>query len=96
MMWLDPFNLLLSFVVFMVYGPVCVVMIIFTFFLDIYLKIDEKLKLDFLITPVLTPLEANIQWVDSWLMSHNKIVGPTLILLSLIDLKLLFDIIYKL
>ena len=38
-------------------------------------------------------LEKNIDWFDNWLIANNKIVGPILILLSLIDLKLWLDII---
>ena len=92
-MGFDIFNLLLSSMLFFLYGSICVIAIIFTFSLDIYIKIDEMLKLDILSTRILTPLEININWLDNWMKSHNKILGPILILLSLIDLKLLVDII---
>jgi len=92
-MGFDPFNLLLSFIVFIIYGSVCGIAIVFTFFLDIYLKIDEKLRFEFLAPRKLNPLEINIQWFDAWLIRHNKIAGPLLILLSMIDLKLFFNII---
>lgn len=95
-MGFDTFNLLLSFTVFIVYAAVCGIAILFTFFLDIYLKIDEKLKLEVLTARVLTPLEANIQGLDGWLMGHHRIVGPLLIVLSMVDLKLFFDIINRL
>jgi hypothetical protein len=91
----DPFTLLLSAVVFLVYLTVCLVAVLFTFFLDIYLGIDERLNLDLLASRILTPLEINIQAMDDWLKSHNRTVGPLLIILSVIDMKLFFDLINK-
>jgi len=91
-MCFDPLNLLFSFLVFLIYASVCGIAIIFTFFPDIYVKIDEKLNLDVVTARVLTPLELNIDWFDDWLMTHNKIIGPILILLSMVDLKLFFQI----
>jgi len=75
----------------MVYAAVCGIDILFTFFLDIYLKIDERVNL--VPSRILTPLEKNIQWFDEWLKSRNKIIGSLLILLFMIDLKLFFYII---
>lgn len=91
----DAFTLLLSLVVFMVYAAVCGVAILFTFFLDVYKKLDEKLNMEFFSSRVWTPLEENIEWFDDWLMRHNMLVGSALIVLSLVDLKLFFDILYK-
>jgi hypothetical protein len=45
---------------------------------------------------IINPLERNIDWLDNWLMSHNKTVGPLLILLSIVDLKLWLEIIKSL
>ncbi len=93
---LDPFNLMVSFLVFMIYAAVCGVATLFTFFMDAYIRLDEKLRLEVFRARALNPLEENIQGVDNWLMNHHKIVGPLLIVLSITDLKLMLDAIYKL
>jgi hypothetical protein len=91
---IDPVNLALSAVVFFVYSVACIVSVIFTLSLDTYRKIDEKMRLDLISSRIINPLDINIDWLDTFLMSNNKTVGPLLILLSTIDLKLLFNIIY--
>jgi hypothetical protein len=78
---------------FFIYGSICVIAIIFTFLLDTCNKIDETFKMDILSTRILTPLGIIVDWFDNWVKSYNKIFGPILILLSLVDLKLFFDII---
>jgi hypothetical protein len=93
---LDPINLLLSFFVFSIYAAVCGVAILFTFSLDLYLQLDERMKLNIIASRIVTPLESTIISLDDWLKSHNRIIGPALIVLSMIDMKLFFDIIYKL
>ncbi len=95
-MGIDYFNLVLSGIVFFVYGAICGISIIFTFFLDIYLKIDERLNAYIMPSSVAAIFEINIKWLDDWCFNHNKIIGPILIVLSLIDLRLFFDIINKL
>ena len=89
----DNFNLLLSGFVFFVYASACIISVIFTLSLDTYRKIDEKLKMDIISSRIINPLDINIDWVDSFLMSNNKTVGPLLILLCTVDLKLLFNLI---
>ena len=93
---MDFFTFFISAVIFFVYGVICMVSLIFTFSLDVYHKIDQVLKIDIISTRILTPIERNINVIDDWLMSNNKLVGPVLTLLSLIDLKLSFEIINKL
>jgi len=90
------FNMLLNSIVFFIYSSVCIISIIFTFSLDAYLKINEKLKLDIFSTPIITSLEIKIDWFDKWAMQHNKVLGPILIILSIIDLKIIFTLIYVL
>ncbi|MGE5197668.1 MAG: hypothetical protein ACM3IL_04115 [Deltaproteobacteria bacterium] len=90
---MDTFNLLLSAIVFLIYGTICIISIIFTFFLDLYHKIDQALNISVIKARVLSPIERNITFIDDWLIDHNSIVGPFLVLLSLIDLKLSFNII---
>jgi len=92
-MGLDSFYILFSSIIFLVYGTICIVCIIFTFFLDLYLKLDEKLNLNVISNKILTPLDINIDKIDAWLIERNRIVGPLLMLLSLVDMKLSFNII---
>ena len=90
------FDMLLNSIVFFIYSSVCIISIIFTFSLDTYIKIDEKLNLDIFSNPIITSLEIKIDWFDKWAMQHNKVLGPILIILSIIDLKILFTLIYVL
>jgi hypothetical protein len=41
----------------------------------------------------MNPLEANINVVDDWLISHNTTIGPVLMFLSIVDISLLFRVI---
>lgn len=92
----EIFNLLLSVWLFFIYCTVCIISIIFTFSLQIYLRIEEKLNFSLFLNRILTPLDRNIDFIDVWLMKYNKITGTILILLSLLDIKLAFDIVNKL
>ncbi len=92
----DIFNLLLSAWLFLIYSTVCIISIIFTFSLEIYLRIEEKLNFYIFLDPILTPLDRSIDWLNVWLMKYNKITGTILIVLSLVDLKLFLDIINNL
>ena len=92
----DIFNLLLSAWLFLIYSTVCIISIIFTFSLEIYLRIEEKLNFYIFSDYILTPLDRSIDWFDFWLIKYNKITGTILILLSLIDLKLSLDIVSRL
>lgn len=84
---------LLSTIIFLIYGTICIISLIFTFSLDTYNNIDEKLNLEILSTQVVTVLDTNINFLEIWIMNHNKLVGPLLTALSLIDMKLFFNII---
>ena len=55
--------------------------------------IDEKLNLEIFSSHIVTILDTNINFMEVWIMNHNRVVGPLLTILSLIDLKLFFDII---
>jgi len=90
----NSLNLLLSIIIFLIYGSVCVLSIIFTFFLDTYLKINDELNLEFFSSQITNPLEGTyIDTFDQWVVKNNKIIGPILILLSVIDMKFLFWIV---
>ncbi|MFA5411500.1 MAG: hypothetical protein WC321_06575 [Candidatus Omnitrophota bacterium] len=86
-MGFDALDFLLS--VFMVsfYGIICLVCLIFTFSLDGYRKINDRLNVDIFSVNILNPLARNIDWFDAWIMSNHKIIGPILILLSLLEMR---------
>jgi len=94
-MSIDELDWFLSASVFITYGAICIVSIIFTFSLDTYYKIDKLLELDVFYTPALTPLDATIPWLDDLLFNCHFIAGPVLSTLSILDMKLLFEIILK-
>jgi hypothetical protein len=96
LMTIDELGWFLSSAVFITYGAICVVSVIFTFSLDTYYRIDKLLKLEVFNTSTLTPLDANITWLDNFLFNYHFIAGPVLILLSILDMKFLFEIILKL
>jgi hypothetical protein len=91
----DTFSIITSALVFFIYGTSCLISLIFTFFLDTYRIIDAAVKIDIIPSCVITPLERNIDIIDVWLIEHNKIAGPFMIILSLIDMKLFLDMINK-
>ncbi|HTZ11370.1 MAG TPA: hypothetical protein VMD04_03195 [Candidatus Margulisiibacteriota bacterium] len=84
---------LLSAIVFFVYSAICLISLIFTFSVDTYNSIDEKLKLEVFPSPLITPLDKSINIVDNWVLENNKIIGPLLAVLSLVDMKSFFNII---
>lgn len=86
-------KLFLCLLVFSVYGPICIVTIIFTFSLETYVKIHTALDFNVISTPIINPLERGIDWFDNWAISHHKIIGPILIVLSITDLKSLLELI---
>jgi hypothetical protein len=92
-MGIDTFELLLSAIAFFVYGSICMISLFFTFSPDAYMKLHDTLNFYVFSTPILSPIERSIDWFDVWAMRNNVIVGPILITLSLVDLKLIFDII---
>ncbi len=92
-MGIDVLDLLLSLIAFSIYGSICIISIVFTFSLDTYVKIHDVLNFSIFSNPILSPIESGIDWFDAWAMRNNVILGPILIALSIIDLKLFFDII---
>ncbi|MDD4980960.1 MAG: hypothetical protein PHC54_06835 [Candidatus Omnitrophica bacterium] len=89
----NSFDLLASGSVFLIYGTTCILSVIFTFSLDTYRDIEEKLGSNVLSSRILSPLDRNIDWLNSQLARYNKISGPVLILFSLFNLNSLFGII---
>jgi len=95
MWYTDPFCLILSVFAVFIFMSVCGIGILFTFFLDTYLKWDKKSSWWIIPSIILTPLEKDLLWLDQWLKSKHKIVGPFLIILSLVNLALFFSIVDK-
>jgi hypothetical protein len=87
------YQVFLSTVALLVYGSACIIAGIFTVSIDTYSKIDEKINFEIFSNPFVSVLDTNISYFDSWLTSNNKIIGPILALFSLLDLKLLFNVI---
>ena len=87
-------DLLLSLAVFLIYGSVCLISLVFTLSLKTYLKIDETMNLDIFSSPAVSPLDINFDWFDIWLKDHNGIIGTILTFFSILILKIWFDIIY--
>lgn len=84
----DFVKLTFNAIVIFIYGSICLLSIIFTFFIETYRKIDEKLKWEIFSIRIINPLEQNINVIDELFMRNNKILGAILILLSLVDLQL--------
>lgn len=91
-------SLALNLTVIIIYGTICFIAAIFSFSLDTYLKIEEKLNFNISLLPATSnPIEQiEVGWINEWLVEHHKIAGLFLMLLSLLDLKLWIDIINSL
>lgn len=92
-MGLDSFTMLFNSLIVFIYGSICIISAIFTFSIERYRKFDEILNLDIIASRFLTPLDINLEIIDEWLFAHNKSIGPVLILLSLLNAKLYFDVV---
>ncbi|MBI4981209.1 hypothetical protein HZC30_06685 [Candidatus Woesearchaeota archaeon] len=92
MLGVDTFNVLITLFTLLIYGCISIISLIFTFDLETYCAIDEVLNLRYFSNKPLNALEQNINIVDNWLKDNNKIVGPFLMLISLIDIRLLFNL----
>jgi hypothetical protein len=87
-------NLWVTGTVYLIYGSICIVALIFTFSLETYYKIDEIFNLELYLNRFMNPLlDRNVGYLEAWLAKYHKIVGPILTVLSLLDLKLSFGII---
>jgi len=93
---MEKFDFLVFFcksLVILIYGGIATISAIFTFSIETYLRIDGILSLEFWTQKIMNPLEANINVVDDWLISHNTTIGPVLMFLSIVDISLLFRVI---
>jgi hypothetical protein len=92
-MQIDTLTLFFKLAVLLIYGGICIMGLIFGFALDVYRKINELLNLEFFSRQIVNPLDIHFTTIDDWLAVHNKIVGPLLAALALIDIIGLFNII---
>jgi hypothetical protein len=83
-------DLLLSALAFAIYGGICLISLIFTFAIGLYMRIDERLNEYFLVSRFTTPLEIEIDFFDRWLVNHHRPIGLVLVFLSLFDMQLCF------
>lgn len=80
-------------VVFSVYSLVFVVSVIFTLSLEKYYTLERFLGTEFLHPTELSIFERNISSFNDWLIAHNKQAGPLLIILSFLDIFVLFGVV---
>ena len=85
-------NMWISALLYFIYGGICIVALIFTFSVETYYKIDGIFNLELVISQFTNPLlDRRVGGVEAWLVKYNRFVGPVLIVLSLVDLKLTFN-----
>lgn len=86
------FIILCKSIIFFIYGGVVIISVIFTLSVDTYIRINDLLNIMFSSQKTISPIEEDIDIIDDWLITHNKIIGPILALLSLLDIVILFRI----
>lgn len=87
------FSLSLIGIISLIYGPILVISLFFTFSLNTYRKIEEKLQFIVYSTDINTPLDIKVDSLDKWLVAHNSFAGAVLVLLSITDWVLFANII---
>ncbi|MDD5155873.1 MAG: hypothetical protein PHF11_05255 [Candidatus Omnitrophica bacterium] len=90
-------GLILNAWVLLIYGGVCLISIIFTFSLETYFKIDRKLNFIVLDLPLFVTIldKIYIDCIEFWMLRHNRIIGPFLIMISLTDMYWCFSIVNR-
>jgi len=90
----NTLGLFLSGIIFFMYSAACILSLVLTFSNEAFRKLDEKLSSELVSTPTLSPvLEKKITHINNWIVTRNRIVGPILIVLSIINLNFCFLII---
>ncbi len=87
------FSLSLIIILSLIYGLIFIISLFFTFSLNIYSKIEERLQFVVYSNDINIPLDISVDSLDKWLVAHNSIVGPVLALLAIIDWVLFANII---
>jgi len=78
------------------YGIICIINIIFAFFIDKFQRLNDLLELEIFNLRTLTILESNYFNIDEWLFVHHRIIGPILFLLSIFDAYMLNSLLLRL
>ena len=90
------FDLVVNTIIFFIYGSACFISLIFTVSLEYYERLNNLMNLEFFSIKMVQPIESNIDKLDLWLMSHNRIVGPLFIIVTLLEMRFFFNIINNL
>ncbi|MCX5714401.1 MAG: hypothetical protein NT033_06250 [Candidatus Omnitrophica bacterium] len=84
----DEGRFLLTVLVYFIYGSSLVISILFTFFVEQYVKVEEILSFNLGQSSASANLGRTQNLFDLWMINHNKLVGPIMIILSLANIKL--------
>ncbi len=79
-------KVLLTVLVYFVYGSTLLISVLFTFFVELYVKIEEILSFN-LGQSASANLGRSQNLFDLWMINHNRLVGPIMIALSLFNIK---------
>jgi len=88
----DAFNLFFVSIIIAIYIPTLILSLIFTFFVKLFQKIEEKVNMNLIPCPYVTPLDTNITYFNEWLIEHHYIIGPFMIFACFYDIIMLFDV----
>ena len=78
------------------YGVICLINIIFSFFLDKYQRLNDLLEIEIFSSQTLTVLESNLNNIDEWFFAHHRVAGLILFFLSLFDAYMLNNLFLRL
>ncbi len=90
---MDLFDLLVSIFAYSLYGIIFVLSIIFTFWLESFRNIEKRVMTQIIPARAMNPLEIEIGSLSDWLYTNHAVIGPLLVVLSLLDIKFSFDLI---
>ena len=86
----------LGLVAYAIYGGACILALILCFSPDSYNRIDEALNLQLAPNRLGNTLDSRMPSVDSWLKEKHRMTGLVLAFLSIVDLKMLLNVIDRL
>lgn len=80
-------DMIVSAIIFLLYGCICLLSLIFTFSIETYNRLEELLNsILFSGGNLSTVLDKKVDWLNVWVKDRNKLFGPLLLLLSVFDL----------
>lgn len=92
-MEIDFLDLFVWAAILITYGIICFISLILSLSRETFQAIEEALNTNLISNKIVNPvIESNINFINEWLLSNNKVVGPILVILSLLDIKILFTI----